>query len=169
MPTSVFYGEYLSRPTNMTTTPASEQMTSPFRDRSALVIGVPLGRTDTHSSAPARLDLAVEAPTSVIYGENHSRPDQHDHSAAEQTMYVYSPPSELAARSSLVSLYGERAPHSSAPALLDLAVEAPTSVIYGENHSRPDQHDHRRRRPEPDHVWPPVPSSSAFILGAPLR
>jgi hypothetical protein len=84
VPTSVFYGEYLSRPTNMTTTPAPEQMTSPFRDRSALVIGVPLGRTDTHSSAPARLDLAVEAPTSVIYGENHSRPDQHDHSAAER-------------------------------------------------------------------------------------
>jgi hypothetical protein len=36
VPTSVFYGEYLSRPTNMTTTPAPEQMTSPFRDRSAL-------------------------------------------------------------------------------------------------------------------------------------
>ena len=35
-PMRVIYGENLSRPANMTTTPAPEQMTSPFRLRSAL-------------------------------------------------------------------------------------------------------------------------------------
>jgi hypothetical protein len=147
---------------------SARQMTSPFRDRSALVIGVPLGQTDTHSSAPARLDLAAEAPTSVIYGENHSPPDQHDHSAPEQTMYVYSPlPSSqrahhwcpstanghpIQARQRFWTSPSRRRRRSS----MAKTIPDPTNMTTG-------------ARPEPDHVWPPVPASSAFILGAPLQ
>jgi hypothetical protein len=112
---------------------------------------------------------------SVVYGEGLSRP-KHDHQtgAAANDHVCVQPPSELAAPSSKASLYGERTLQSSTAARLDLAVEAPTWVIYGEDHSRPDQHGHHTGAGTNDHAYvysPPVPfrARCAFIKAPPLR
>ena len=67
----------------------------------------------------ASADLAPKVPTSVIYGKDHSRPDQHDHHP-DGNVCVPSDP--------------------------DLAPEALTPVIYDNGQSQPEQRDRQPRR-----------------------
>jgi hypothetical protein len=88
-------------------------------------------------------ELAIEAPTSVIYGEDHSRPDQYDQhtgAGANDQVGVQPDPPETS---------------------VELAIEAPISVVYGEDHSRPHQCDQHSGTGANDHVSgqpDPVPS-----------
>ena len=96
-------------------------------------------------------DLGPEATTPVIYGNGHSRPEQRDrHPGAVHGDPV---PSEWTA-----ALPGGHRLRMSFGSVL-----GPTSVIYGNGHSRPEQRD---RHPAPDMRSCGRPMMSRFTGGA---
>jgi hypothetical protein len=100
-------------------------------------------------------DLNIRARDAGLLGEHQSITDSKKFKAAKKILGIRS----VRIGFGRAGCWGWALP--SPTTSVDLAIDAPTPVVYGQDHSRPDQHDHHTGAGANDHacVQPdPVPS-----------